>query len=165
MSKISLKFFVLILLIFGFTRLSAQADIASAGGNASGSGGNLSYSIGLVNFTMNSGEAGSVSQGVQQAYEINVVDGIPESNVIDLSVFVFPNPASDFLLLRHSAMSFYKSGMLSYNLYDLKGQLLKSEMITNNETVIEVNNFAPSIYFLTVNNNDKEIKSFKIVKK
>ncbi|MBN2807815.1 MAG: T9SS type A sorting domain-containing protein [Prolixibacteraceae bacterium] len=165
MRKNSSNFFVIILLFFGVTRLSAQADFASAGGNASGNGGSLSYTIGLVNFTMNSGSVGCVSQGVQHAYEIGVIDGITVSAVIELAVFVYPNPAADFLILKHTAMPSNQSGQLSFKLYDMKGQLLKREMIINSETLIEVNHYAPSTYFLTVNKNDEEIKSFKIVKK
>jgi hypothetical protein len=43
-----------------------------AGGEATGSGGSVSYSVGQVVYTTNTGINGSVAQGVQQPYEFQM---------------------------------------------------------------------------------------------
>ena len=60
------------------TGLLAQEVIPTSGGTASGSGGSASYTIGQMIYTTNNGVNGSVSQGIQQPYEISVVSGIEE---------------------------------------------------------------------------------------
>ena len=48
----------------------SQEIISSTGGVSSGSGGTSSYTIGQVFYSRNTSIAGSVSQGAQQAFEI-----------------------------------------------------------------------------------------------
>src|SRR6478735_5818225 len=91
----------------------AQESVNSTGGDATGIGGNFSYSVGQVVYTTNSGSLGSVSQGVQQTYEI-FIDGVNET-LLDISLSVFPNPAADHLTLE---ISDYNSQKLSYQFFD-----------------------------------------------
>ena len=64
--------------------------INATGRDASGSGGTAAYSLGQVVYTTNSGTSATVSQGVQQAYEIFTI-GIKETE-LNISLSVFPNP-------------------------------------------------------------------------
>lgn len=48
----------------------AQNGTVASGGNATGSGGSVSYSVGQVFYTTNSGSNGKVSQGVQQVFDL-----------------------------------------------------------------------------------------------
>ncbi len=50
------------------------------------------------------------------------------------------------------------------SLYDINGKLLESKKIETNETTFSLENFVPSTYFLKIIQNNKEIKTFKIVK-
>ena len=153
-----------VLLIFGFTGLFAQSDLTSAGGDASGGGGSLSFSVGQVNYTMNSGTTGNVLQGVQQPYDILVTNSTEKGIEIDLTVSAFPNPVMDRLILK---VEYWDAQNLSlhYQLYGLNGQLIEVKKIASTNTNINVRNLRPSIYFLAVYEKDKEIKNFKIVKK
>ena len=57
--------------VFGYgIATQAQEAVSAAGGNASGSGGTASYTIGQVAYTTNSSASGTITQGVQQPYEI-----------------------------------------------------------------------------------------------
>ena len=87
------------LLAIGLTGLKAQQATTTSGGNASGSGGSASYSVGQVVYTTNTGAGGSVSQGVQQPYEISIVSGIEEQG-ITLTCTAYPNPTTDYLTLK-----------------------------------------------------------------
>jgi len=148
--------------LFGFgTAIRAQNAIPASGGNASGSGGTGSYTIGQVVYTTNTGTNWSAAQGVQQPYEISVVTGIEKAKDISLEIVVYPNPASDFLTLK---VENYDIESLSYKLFDANGKLLESKKVTGNETIISLANLLPSLYFLKVIDNQKEIKTFKIIK-
>ena len=131
------------------------------GGNASGSGGAVSYTIGQVVYTTNSSTAGTVTQGVQQPFEISVVTGIKEAFDISLEFVVYPNPATDFVKL---IIENYDVENLRYRLFDIYGTLLQDKKIEGNETNIIMSNQVPSTYFLRVTDRNKVIKTFKIIK-
>jgi len=114
----------ILLLGLGLTGLQAQETIPATGGNATGSGGSASYSVGQVVYTTNTGTNGSVAQGVQQPFEISVVTGIEQTKGINLSVSAYPNPATDFLMLK---VENYDNGNLSYQLFDMNSKLLQNK--------------------------------------
>jgi len=86
----------------GGISLLAQQTVSSAGGNAAtGGGGTVSYTVGQVAYTtITNGVNGSVAQGVQQPYEISVVTALEEANDISLEFSVYPNPFTDYLILK-----------------------------------------------------------------
>jgi hypothetical protein len=142
--------------------IQAQNSISASGGNASGSGGTVSYSIGQVVYTTNTSiTSGSVAQGVQQPFEISIITGIEQAKDITLVCSVYPNPASGILTLK---VENYDNENLLYKLFDANGKLLESKKVSGNETIISMENIIPSVYFLKVTDNQKEIKIFKIIK-
>ena len=146
---------------FGST-IQAQNAIPASGGNATGSGGYVSYSVGQVVYTTNTSiTAGSVAHGVQQPFEISVLTAIEQAEDIKLICTAYPNPASDFLTLK---VENYDRKSLSYKLIDSNGKLLESKKVTGIETTISMANLLPNLYFLKVIDNQKEIKTFKIIK-
>ncbi len=159
-----LKLSALLLLFLGITGLYAQEAIPATGGNASGSGGSASYSIGQDAYTTITGSNGTVAQGVQQAYEISVVTGLEEVNGIKLNITASPNPTTDFITLIVDASTTLSIQSMSYQLSDISGKLLENKKLTNNETSIDMKNLVPSIYFLKVTSNNKEVITFKIIK-
>jgi hypothetical protein len=151
--------------VFGFgTTLQAQNSISATGGNASGSGGTVSYSVGQVVFTTNTGTTGSVVQGVQLPFEISIVTGFEEATRINLMVSASPNPITDFLTLKVDASVTLLIQSISYQLFDMSGKLLENKKIDGNQTNIIMSNRMPSTYILKVIQNNKEIKTFKIIK-
>ena len=156
-----LKLSTLILLGFGLTGLQAQVSLNTRGGNASGDGGSVSYSVGQVLYTTNTGTNGTVNQGVQQPYEISVVTAIEEVKCISLSVTAYPNPTTDFLTL---SINEFDISNLSYQMYDIQGKLLQNKKITDSKTNIVTSNLFPAMYFVKVIHGNIEIKTFKIIK-
>lgn len=156
-----LKLSAVLLLGLGLTSAQAQENVPATGGNGSGSGGSVSFSIGQVVYTANTGTSGSVLQGIQQPYEILVVTAIEEATRINLSVSAYPNPTTDNLQLKVENENLKD---LSYQLYDMQGKLLQSEKLTGNETQINMNGYVPSTYFVRVINRNQSIKEFKIIK-
>ena len=156
-----LKLRALLFLGLGLTGLQAQTSVNATGGNASGSGGSASYSVGQLAYTTNTGTNGSVSEGVQQPFEISIVTGIEEAKGINLSVSAYPNPTTDYLTL---SIGEFDISNLSYQLYDMNGKLLQNEKITGNQTSIAMGNLVPANYFVKVIQGNKEVKTFKIIK-
>ena len=167
-----LKLSAVLLLGLGLTGLQAQQSINAAGGNATGSGGMVSYSVGQVAYKTHTGTSGSVSEGVQQPYEISVVTAIEEAKGINLSVTAYPNPTTDYLTLR---IDEFEISNLSYQLYDMSGKLLLNEKITGSQANIVMSNLVPATYFVKVYavgctdrtgviKGNKEVKTFKIIK-
>lgn len=149
------------LLVFGITVLKAQNNTVSSGSEAIGSGGSVSYTVGQIVYTTNTGTNGSVAQGVQQPYEISIITEIEEAIGIRLSVSAYPNPTTDYLTLR---ISEFELSNLSYQLYDINGKLLQNEKIVGYKTSIVMSNLVPATYFVKVIQGNKEVKTFKIIK-
>ena len=162
MKQKRLKLIIAFLFGIGMFVLQAQETVPVSGGNATGTGGTASYTVGqIVNIT-NTGTTGTSAQGVQQPYEISVVTGIDEALEIMLEMVVYPNPATDFLKLN---LGDYDGENLRYQLYDINGSIILTDKIEVQETDISMQTLKPSTYFLKVIQGNKEIKTFKIIKK
>ncbi len=154
-----LLLFLGVLLSFQLNLL-AQKNTVAAGGSAMGSGGEVSYSIGQIDYTTISNASISLSQGVQQAYDIQVLSGIAVKE-IDLRMAVYPNPAVNHLIL--SVSSELKPEM-RYELFDLKGALILTNGIYANETILNIQNLDNGCYTLRILQQSKGLKIFKIIK-
>lgn len=136
----------------------AQERTNASGNEATGAGGTVSYSVGLIDFTSNSGSGGSVTEGVQQSYKISGV-GIEEWDMsIDLSIF--PNPAVDYFTV---ALPEQMAG-LSYNLTDDKGRLVAKGELSALENKVSMSEMTPANYFFNVQRAGKIIRTYKITK-
>ncbi len=124
----------------------------------------MSYTVGQVVYTTNTGTNGSVAQGVQQPFEISVVTGIEEAKGITLQCSAYPNPTTDFLTLKVDASTSLSIQSMEYQLFDINGKLLENKKVEDDETSIVMSNLVPATYFLKIIQNNKEIKTFKIIK-
>jgi hypothetical protein len=161
-----IKLCAFLLLVLGLTGLQAQEAIPATGGNASGSGGSVSYSVGQVVYATITETNGNVVQGVQQPYEISIETGLAGTKGITLECSVFPNPVTDFLILK---VENYKTENLVYQLFDIHGKLLAQRKMEGPETRIDLRNPVISAYFLKVLqassvSASQVIKTFKIIK-
>ncbi len=152
---------IIVFLTFTASPIHSQQTVAVSSGNTTGAGGSVSYTLGQVAYTTNTSTSGTVTQGVQQPYEIFVVTGLEEAKGINLEFTVYPNPTTDFLKLN---VENHELKNLCYQLYDINGNLLQKKEIINKETVIQTSDLAPAAYYLQISDNEKEIKTFKIIK-
>jgi hypothetical protein len=138
----------------------AQESINASGADATGGGGTVAYSIGQVTCESQSSISGSISQGVQQAYEIFTL-GTSE-NAFHISLSIFPNPGADNLTLKIS--DFNKETMF-YQLIDMQGNVIYNGQVTAQQTQINTSTLLPATYFISIlNQENQKIKSFKIIK-
>lgn len=145
----------------GITGSQAQKAFVATGGDASGNNGSVSYSFGQVIYQTHTGTNGTITEGVQQPYEISVVTGTEEEKGISTSLSAYPNPATDHVTLE---IDNPEPGTLSYQMYDITGRLLQQKQIKNRTTNIKMRDLAASTYLIRVHQNEKVIKSFKIIK-
>ncbi|PQJ81719.1 T9SS type A sorting domain-containing protein [Polaribacter glomeratus] len=146
-----------VFLLFVTNIMLAQETIPSSGGEASGNGGSSNYTIGQVFYTTN----GSISQGVQHAYEFQTLSS-PLLTSVNLIASTYPNPTQDFITLKISDSTLEN---LSYILFDLNGKSIATGEITNTETPINLQNSAIGMYILKIIKKKQTIKTFKIIKK
>jgi hypothetical protein len=163
MKNKQLKLCAILAIVTCVVCLQAQTSTSTTGGSASGSGGTVSYSVGQIFYSSNTGSNGSLAQGVQQAYEISVVNAIEEATALKLSSY--PNPTTDYLTLEVDASIMESDQQLSYQLYDINGVLLQNAKISGSQTSIMMINLAPATYFVKISNGDKDLTTFKIIKK
>jgi len=150
-----------ILLLFSNLKLNAQNAFTGAGNNAFGAGGSVSYSMGQVAYETSSNINGSISTGVQQAFEIFSVD-IFEQVFEDFSISVYPNPSSGKITLVTSTLNYED---LSYQISDLNGKYIASNILNLKTNIIDMLELPTSIYFITILKDGIKIKTFKILKK
>jgi len=157
----------LFLLFLSFVGLSAQTLLSTTGNTATGNGGSISYTVGQIINTSNTGNNGSLLNGMQQPFEISILSGLKD-NGIELMFNVYPNPTTENLILNISDNSNEEN--FHYHLYDLKGVILVSGKIQGTQIIIPMKNYLPSTYFIRVIKSkdgisDQELKVFKIIKK
>lgn len=154
-----MKKIILIIALLCLPKVMAQQTTDASGGNAAGTGGSSSYSVGQLTYgSITSG--GSVSQGVQQPFEIATLgnDEFPE---ITLQMSVYPNPTTSFINL---SIQNHSLENIHYQLFDVNGRQIQMQSITSSETRISMEHLASAIYLLNVIENNQIIKSFKIIK-
>lgn len=149
------------MLVLGLTELQAQESPTATGGKASGSGGSVSYSVGLVLYQTPTGAISSITQGVQQPFEISVLTGIEDAIGINLMILAYPNPTTDILTLK---VENFDLSNLHFQLFDMTGKLLQNEKFASTMTTIAMSNLIPATYFVKVIRGREEVKTFKIVK-
>ncbi len=153
------KTLFIFVVLMSFSSIAQQATVSS-GGNATGIGGSVSYSVGQVAYTTQTGSTGSITQGVQQAFEIYTL-GVNDFPEIKLSMSVYPNPTISTITLKVEDLSLND---LNMELFDIHGKKIQTEKIQNTNTIIELENLPSSIYILKVESGNKTIKTFKIIK-
>lgn len=161
MKQKKLRLIIVALLGTGIFGLQAQETVSSSGSNATGSSGSTSYTVGQIAYTTNTGTNGTVAQGIQQAYEISIVNGIDDAKDINLECTAFPNPTTDIITLKVES---YNNRNLSYQLFDISGNMVDSQKIMDIETTIIMIDRVASVYIVKIIDNKQEIKTFKIIK-
>lgn len=151
----------LLTIVFLMTALyrNAQSSIVATGGEATGSGGSVSFSVGQIAVQTNGDGTTTISEGVQQPYEISVV-GVDNYPTITLNATVYPNPTLGNLQLTMNNLQLKGE----VRVYDANGKYLFMKKIENETTFFDLSDYAPGIYYLNVYSDKQMLKSFKVVK-
>lgn len=155
------SFIALLLFWFALSGMQAQKSIATTGGSGFGNGGTLNYSIGQMVYTNTTGSIGTLSYGVQQAFEFTVVTSLKDNKGIALECTVYSIPNTNIVVLK---IERFQLNPLMYQLYDLNGKLLERHSVVSIETSINMSQRPSATYLLTVTQKDKMVHSIRISK-
>ncbi|MEO6131553.1 MAG: T9SS type A sorting domain-containing protein [Saprospiraceae bacterium] len=161
MLKISKLVIVTLFITLSNLCMYAQQAMVTSGGDQNGTGGSIAYSIGQPEYTNYTSDDGSISLGVQQP--LIVIVGIEEPK-ITFAIDVFPNPATTSVHVNIDEFAIVSRGKYEYTLFGEDGKVLLHNTITGLSTDVSMIDFASGMYILQINQNNSEIKSFKIFK-
>lgn len=153
------KLFLVLSILFVFRNGNAQESVNSSGGNVVGENGTVSFSIGQVVTGQYLDTDNIVSEGVQQPYieSISEIDNVR----IDHIFSVYPNPTTDFIDICTNELP---QGELNVYIYNMGGTLVFKRQINDLHTIIDISSLDPSVFILSLQDVDVQIKQFKIVK-
>ena len=136
--------------------VSAQEVVATQGDSYSNASGNIDFTIGEVIIATGTDGTNDLTQGFHQTNWnfLGVEDFAPNYEAI-----IYPNPTEDVLNIRTSTFE-----NVTYTMYDAQGKSVMQEMLSAEQTPIQVDQLAPGSYSLTLNNEAQNLKTFKLVK-
>jgi len=163
MKNSGLFFFFLLASSLTTFKLVGQVSTITAGGNAIGTG-EISFSVGQMFYQYNSASNGSVNEGNQQPYIVELVTGVEESN-LNGGISVYPNPTTDYLHLKIDSTTTPIMPLLHFQLTDMNGRIIQDVTSTEGEVEIFMGNLDKSVYFLRVAMQNRIIRTYRIVKR
>jgi hypothetical protein len=136
--------------------VTAQEVIATQGDSYSNASGSIDFTLGEVIIATETDGTNDITQGFHQTNWnfLGVEDFAPSYEAI-----IFPNPTEDVLNIRTSTFE-----NVTYTLYDAQGKLVMQNILSAEQTPIQVSQLAPGSYSLTLNNETQNLKTFKLVK-
>jgi len=147
------------LVLFSFfvsIAVTAQEVAATQGESYSNASANIDFTIGEVIIDTGTDGTNDLTQGFHQTNWnfLGVEDFAP-----DYEASIFPNPTSDVLNIRTSSFE-----NVTYTLYDAQGKLVMQNILSAEQTPIQVSQLDPGSYSLTLNNETQNLKTFKLIK-
>lgn len=131
--------------------LIGQSSFVVSGGDISSGMGSISLSAGQLFYQPLEMGDYSLNPGVQQPYELFLV------NVRELpfegAISIFPNPALDFLSIRISDVLFTEK--MHYRIIDITGREIQNGKVLNSEFFIKIDQLPAGSYYLMVGYSDK----------
>ena len=162
MKQSVIKTAFLLALAFSAGAAVAQQAFVPCGRISTGSGGSFSFSVGQPAVLGATNEAGTVrlSEGVVQPLmvEREALEGV---NPLDVAVSVGPNPTAGLLRV---VVEGQVSGALHYELLTLNGQRLRSGILGDVRSQIDLSAQAAGVYLLLLYDDGGRQSRFRIVK-
>jgi len=160
-----MKIILKVLMVMALTGLQipalfAQQDILSAGCDVAGAGGTVSWSVGEVPHSAWTTEFGTITEGVQQPYEIFTM-AITEKSTSDPGCVVFPNPTTSNVTLKFLNKT---QNNLTFCIYDMEGTQVYKDKIDSEESCIPMETLKSATYLLVIFEKNQPVKTYKIIK-
>ena len=139
--------------------VSAQEVISTQGDSYSNASANIDFIIGEVIIDTGTDGTDGTNDLTQGFHQTNWSFVGLEDFARDYEAIIFPNPTEDVLNIRTSRFE-----NVTYTLYDAQGKLVMQDILSTEQTPIQVSQLAPGSYFLTLNNETQNLKTFKLIK-
>ena len=159
--KKQIFFFATFVVVFA---ASVQEVVSSQGETYSNANGSIDFTVGELIVNTGTNGTNDLTQGFHQTNWnfLGVEDFAP-----DYQAIIFPNPTQDVLNIKTSVFE-----NVTYTLYDAQGKLIMQDILSVEQTPIQVSQLAPGSYSLELifeNTNDGTLssskrKTFKLVK-
>jgi hypothetical protein len=150
------KNILVLFLFFASLAVSAQEVVATQGDSYSNPIANIDFTIGEVIIDTGTDGTNDLTQGFHQT-NWNFV-GL-EDHAPNYEATIFPNPTSEVLNIKTSTFE-----NVTYTLYDAQGRLVMQDILSAEQTPIQVSQLAPGSYLLTLNNETQNLKTFQLIK-
>jgi hypothetical protein len=142
----------------GHAQLLYPEVYSSFGGDTQTSTFQLTWTGGEPLFETYVAEGSILTQGFNQT--VQVIEEITFIEELDLDLSVYPNPASDYLVIQVNQE--YKND-LSVRMVNIQGASSGIIKFNNSTAVIDVSGLSPGMYYLQVSDSDSNtMKTFKI---
>ena len=147
---------LLLLTLITTLSVSAQEVVSTQGDSYSNANGSIYFTICEVVINTGTDGTNDLTQGFHQTNWnfLGVEDFAPNYEAI-----IFPNPTEDVLNIKTSMFE-----NVTYTLYDAQGKLVLQDILSAEQTPIQVSQLATGNYSLTLTNETQNLKTFKLVK-
>lgn len=152
------KFLFTLLLTSVYIMTFSQQGVVASGTTIKNSTGSVAASIGQISYAFVSNGSQSISQGVQQTYEITTAINTIDENI---HIEIMPNPTTHNV---HLSIQEYQANKYRYSLFDISGNKLQNNKITSALTRLDLQSLPASTYLLQVIDHTQATKTFKIIK-
>jgi hypothetical protein len=142
--------------LFATISVSAQEVVSTQGDSYSNASASIDFTIGEVVINTGTDGTNDLTQGFHQTNWTFL--GV-EDFATNYEAIIFPNPTEDVLNIRTSTFE-----NVTYTLYDAQGKLVMQDILSAEQTPIQVSQLAPGSYSLTLNNQTQNLKTFKLIK-
>jgi len=95
------------------------------------------------------------------SFVVNVNMTVGIDDIEENEILLYPNPTTNYVNLR---VGDFGNSSYSYQLYSIKGKLIESKSIDKSVTSISMKHLVPSAYFIKLVKDQKELKTFKLIK-
>jgi hypothetical protein len=142
-----------------FGQSQSQQVIATSGGSEKKGETSIEWTLGEpVVATLLAGSI-ILTQGFHQP--ALVVTAIKTFDDPSFTVSAYPNPTDNILMIQVANTEIKD---FQYVLYDMNGKVLEKNLFVSDNTAVNMSDYPSGVYLLKVLHEDKEIKSFEIVK-
>ena len=148
------------LLLFGAIALSlqlfGQEVVSTQGDSYTNTSGSIDFTIGEVVINTETDGTNDITQGFHQTnwHFLGVENYTPSYEAT-----IFPNPTSEVLNIKTS-----KFENVTFTLYDAQGKLILQDILSTEQTPIQVSHLSPGSYSIVLNNGTQNLKTFKLMK-
>ena len=154
------KLLFVVALSFMLVGMHAQEAVSSSGGSFSTATNSASWTVGQPVAGTLEGSTHTLMQGFQQNYM--TITSVEDEALTDMSIKAFPNPSHNYVNIRFEEVQLDAPRVIS--LVDMTGRELLREETREPMVRIKMSTYEPAVYFIKITCEDKELRTFKIVK-
>ena len=143
--------------VFTMSAQSLSPTVTASGGGSESHGGvSLDWTLGESSITTLSNGNMTLTQGFHQPKLVEIV-GVDDYDS-SIKVSLYPNPVIESLIITSEEEN------LSFEIYDLNGQLVRQNEKLIGKANIDISSFVPTMYFIHIRKESKPVKIYKIEK-